>query len=129
MSRAQKKMSREKKKTLPKNIPIVKEDEYIKNNPIVDEGKLNDFFFAQPSMVMYASEDWESESDKENDNPELQILVGDVKEHVNVKYQPDNKDEMGTIEKTNMNFEIGGGLLCSYRKAEILVWVSILCPT
>ena len=54
-------------------------------------------FFAIPSMVMYASEDSDTESDKENGNPQLQILVGDVKEHVNVEYQPDNKDEMDTI--------------------------------
>ena len=51
-------------------------------------------------MVMYASEDSDTESDKENDNPQLQILVGDVKEHVNVEYQPDNKDEMGKIEES-----------------------------
>ena len=48
---------------------------------------------------MYASEDSDTESDKENDNPQLQILVGDVKEHVNVEYQPDNKDKMAQQKK------------------------------
>ena len=80
-------------------------------------------------MVMYASEDSDTESDKENDNPQLQILVGDVKEHVNVEYQPDNKDEMDTIEETK---PCKKGIIphtpsvCSYRKPEILVSISIL---
>ena len=81
------------------NIPIVKEDKYFKNEPIVDEVKLNENMFAIPSMAMYASEDSGSESDKENENPQLQILVEDVKEPVNVEYKSDKKDEMGKIEE------------------------------
>ena len=78
-------------------------------------------------MVIYASEDLDSESDKENDNPQMQILVGDVKEHVNVEYQPDNKDEMGTIEETKpckKSMRPHTPYICSYRKPEILVLTS-----
>ena len=62
--------------------PIIEADESIKNIPNVKKAKSKENVFAIPLMELYASDESDSDGNKENNNPELQLIDEDVREHL-----------------------------------------------